>query len=310
MKFSHVVAEDTPKGIGANLFQRLLEQRLPGTVRVEVYPKATIYDDDTRLFDALRKGEVHIAVPSLAKNLAATGNAHKADIRPLQVFELPFLFGDLSSVHRFQTSETGRKLLTSVESQGLKGLAYWDSGMRVISANKPLQVPIDTREQTFRIEPSSVQEAQFAALGAATERLPFSMVYEALETGLVDGQQNTWSNIGSMHFHEVQSDFTETNHSYHGYMVITGAEFWDGLPHDIQREVQNVLSEVTDDVNRIALELNDSYRQEVIDSRSATVRELTAEEQSLWRKELRSVWTQFETEIGTDVIDAALEANN
>lgn len=297
IRFSHVVAENTPKGIGANLFKELAEERTKGRVKVTVFPNAIVANDD-EVLDALIHGEIQMAAPSLGK---LTGHAEV-----LHVFELPFLFNHIQDVHRFRDSATGQRLLDALVGQGIKALAYWDNGMRVISANQPLRLPSDVAGLSFRVEQSDVESAQFEILGAIPERLPFSMVYEALETGLVDGQQNAWSNISSQHFYENQKYFTETNHSYLGYMVITSVKFWDGLPADIREQLNEALRIATEEVNRIALEQSLEARQRVVDSGQAEILTLSVEQHEAWRVAMKPVWKRFEGAIGEEVLDAAL----
>jgi C4-dicarboxylate-binding protein DctP len=297
IKFSHVVSENTPKGIGAKLFKNLAEERTDGRVQVTIFPNSSVATDE-EVFDALIHDEVQLAAPSFGKFTSRT--------KVLQIFELPFLFSDIEAVHSFHASPTGRALLDSLLGQGIKGLTYWDNGMRVISANKPLRAPSDVAGLRFRVEPSDVQAAQFAALGALPEKLPFSMVYEALETGLVDGQQNAWSNISSKKFYEVQHYFTETNHSYLGYMVITSVKFWNGLPADIRSALKEVLREVTEKVNGIALEQARKHRQSVVDSGQAEILTLSKSEREAWRRAMRPVWQEFEHVIGKEIFDAAM----
>ena len=297
INFSHVVAENTPKGIGANLFKELAEMRTQGRVQVTVFPNASVADDD-EVFDALIHNEIQMAAPSFGKFSEWT--------EVLQVFDLPFLFKDINEVHRFQSSKTGQILLDSVTDQGVKGLAYWDNGLRVISANNPLRLPSDTKGLVFRVEPSDMQAAQFEVLNAIPEKLPFSMVYEALETGLIDGQQNAWSNIWSQKFYEHQKYFTETNHSYLGYMLITSTKFWNGLPKDIREELNSVIEDVTKEVNKRALEQSSEHRRRVQDSGKAEILILTPEQHEAWRDAMRPVWKSFESRIGKEIIDAAL----
>ena len=196
IKFSHVVAEDTPKDMGARLFQMLVEERLAGRVRVDVFADAIILDDDEAL-EALIHDKIQLAAPSLSKFSSLS--------QSIQVFDLPYLFTDIAAVHTFQTSEAGQSLLDSMLASGIKGLGYWDNGMRVMSAGKPLRIPEEARGLTFRINPSDVLEAQYKLLGAQVLKLPFSMLYETLETGLADGQENTWSNIRAIHLAPVLS---------------------------------------------------------------------------------------------------------
>jgi C4-dicarboxylate-binding protein DctP len=299
IRFSHVVGENTPKGIGANRFKQLTEERLAGKVRVEVYPSSRRFTDDEAL-TALLFGDLELAAPSLAKFRRFT--------KRLQVFDLPFLFDDVEAVHRFQASEPGQALLGTMVDRGIKGLAYWDNGMRVMSANKPLRTPADVEGLTFRIEPSRVMEMQYRALGATTLRLPFKKVFDALDIGLVDGQENAWSNIASQGFHKVQKSFTATSHSFLGYMVVTNAGFWEALPNDIRTTLEEILAEVSVEVNRIAAEQASSGQQAV--AAAANVLIPTAEEREAWRRTLQPVWQDFEQQIGKEIIEAALAAND
>jgi C4-dicarboxylate-binding protein DctP len=226
----------------------------------------------------------------------------------LQVVDLPFLFDDVEAVHRFQGGPTGQLLLDSLTPTGVKALAFWDNGMRVISATRPLRMPADVQGLRFRIVPSEIIEAQYKALKAVTFEMPFSRVYETMASGLIQGGENSWSNIYASRFYEVHRYITETNHSYLGYVVATSTRFWDSLPDDIREQLTQILAEVTEEVNRIASEQARSSRQEVIDQ-GVEVIELTAEEREAWVTALKPVWQQFEGEIGEEVIEAAVAAN-
>lgn len=304
IKFSHVVAESTPKGIGANLLKQQVEERLAGKVVVEVYPNSQLYDDN-KVMEALLLEDVQLAAPSLAKFGKYT--------KKLQVFDLPFLFDDIHAVDRFQNGPMGKKLLSSMEEHGYLGLGYWHNGMKQLSANQPLRQPINAKGLKFRIQQSDVLQAQFEALGAHPEKLAFAEVYNALQTGVVDGAENPWSNIYSKKFHEVQKYFSETNHGVLDYLLVTNAKFWKGLPEDIRTELEEIIAEVSAEVNKQALDLSENYRKRVIDfgkeTGKTTVLTLTKEELSQWREAMQPVWKKFEEEIGKEVIDAALMAN-
>lgn len=304
IKFSHVVAETTPKGIGANKFKQLVEQRLAGKVVVEVYPNSQLYGDDKEM-EALLLGDVQMIAPSLAKFGKYT--------KKLQVFDLPFLFNDLSAVDRFQTGPMGKQLLASMEDAGFLGLGYWHNGMKQLSANKPLRLPADVKGLKFRIQQSDVLQAQFETLGANPQKLAFAEVYNALQTGVVDGAENPWSNIYSKKFHEVQKYFSDTNHGVLDYLLVTHAKFWKGLPDDIRTELEKILAEVTAEVNKLAFDLEVQDRQKVIDFGKQTgkteVLTLTPEELTQWRDVMKPVWQKFEGDIGKDVIEAAMAAN-
>lgn len=300
IRFSHVTGENTPKGQGATLFKQLVDKRLAGKVQVEVHPRSRKFDDDQVML-ALLFGDVEMAAPSLAKFRSFSPS--------LQLFDLPFLFNDVEAVHRFQTSEAGRKLLDSMADRGIKGLAYWENGMRAMSANRPLHLPIDVKGLRFRVEPSEVIQTQYRVLGATTIPMPFGKVRDALRIGLVGGQENAWSNIYSQNFDEYQSHFLDLRHSYLGYMLVTSSGFWDGLPPDIRSALDQIIVEVTVEVNRIAREKAESDRQKVVAAGRAKVVTPTPEEREAWQRVLKPIWTQFEAEIGTALIEAAVQAN-
>ncbi|WP_115719830.1 TRAP transporter substrate-binding protein [Gallaecimonas mangrovi] len=301
IKFSHVVADSTPKGQGALLFKKLVEERLKGKVEVQVYPNSSLYGDGKEM-EALLLGDVQMIAPSLAKFGQYT--------KKLQVFDLPFLFKDIHAVDRFQHSPTGKELLKSMENNNITGLAYWHNGMKQLSANKPLRVPRDARGLKFRVQSSDVLDAQFKAVRANPRKMAFSEVYQGLQTGVVNGAENPWSNIYSQKFNEVQKYITESNHGVLDYMVITNTKFWNGLPADIRSQLSEILEEVTDKVNAEAWALNQKAKKAVIDSGTSQVIDLTPEERAQWVKAMKPVWKQFEGEIGSNVIEAAQAAND
>jgi C4-dicarboxylate-binding protein DctP len=300
IRFSHVTSEATPKGHGALLFKKLAEERLAGKVRVEIYPRALKFNDDQALL-ALLFGDVELAAPSFSK--------FRSFSRQMQVFDLPFLFSDVDAVNRFQRSEAGVKLLDSMLPHGIKGLAYWNNGMRVMSANRPLRTPRDFKRLRFRIEPSAVMQAQYRALGVATVPMPFKQVREALKMGLVTGQENAWSNIHSKGFHDFQKYFTEARHTFLGYMLVTNADFWTNLPAEIRVELDKIIQEVTAEVNNGAREKAKTDRQRVIDSKKAEVITLTDTELEEWRTVLTPIWKKFESQIGKEIMEQAMQAN-
>jgi C4-dicarboxylate-binding protein DctP len=300
IKFSHVTAEKGhPKGEAAALFAERVNERMKGKVRVEVYPNSQLYDDN-KVLEAMLLGDVQMAAPSLSKFEQYT--------LKFRLFDLPFLFDDIDAVDRFQNGDTGQALLRSMEDKGLLGLAYWHNGMKQMSANKPLIEPSDAKGLKFRIQTSDVIEAQFKALGAIPQKMAFSEVYGALQQGVVDGQENTWSNIYTKKFYEVQDGITETNHGIIDYLVVTSAEFWSGLPDDIRTELAAILKEVTEERNQLSTQINNENRQKIIDAGS-TVRTLTPEQRADWVKAMEPVWDQFQGEIGADLIEAAQAAN-
>ncbi|MBG0846801.1 TRAP transporter substrate-binding protein [Pseudomonas chengduensis] len=300
IKFSHVVADATPKGQGALLFKQLVEERLAGKVKVEVYPNSSLFGDANEL-EALRKNDVQLLAPSLAKFEQYT--------KQLQVFDLPFLFDDLDAVNRFQKRAKGRQLLRSMEDHNIVGLAYWHNGMKQLSATRALNMPGDANGLSFRIQPSAVLEAQFAQVGANSQKLPFSEVFKALQSGQVQGAENPWSNIYSQKLHEVQPFISETNHGVLDYMLVSNSRFWYGIPHQIRMELEAIIDEVTYVVNKQAEAANQADRQRIVDSGRSQVINLTAEQRQAWRDAMRPVWEQFQGQIGSDVIKAAQTVN-
>ena len=301
VKFSHVVADNTPKGQGALKFKEIAEQLLPGKVEVQVFPNSSLFGDGKEM-EALLLGDVHLIAPSLSKFDRYT--------KKVQLFDLPFLFDDMDAVDRFQQSEKGKELLNSMRNRGLQGLAYWHNGMKQLSTNKDtLQRPEDVKGLKFRIQASDVLEAQFRALNANPQKLAFSEVYQALQIGVVDGQENTWSNIYSQKFHEVHKTIAETNHGVIDYMVVTNAKWWDGLPADIRDGLQKAMDQATEFANAEAAKLNERDRQRIVEAGKAKVVKLSADDVAAWRKAMEPVLKKFEADIGADLIKAAQESN-
>ena len=300
IKFDHVVAEHTPKGQGALLFKKLAEERLPGQVKVEVYPNSSLFGDGKEM-EALLLGDVQLLAPSLAK--------FEHYSRPIQIFDLPFLFNDINALDRFQQSPQGQALLKSMEGKGLTGLGYWHNGMKQLSANKALYEPKDARGLKFRVQASAVLDEQFKALRAAPRKMSFAEVYQGLQTGVVNGTENTWSNYESQNVYEVQKFFTESDHGAIDYMVITNTKFWNGLPADVRSTLDAVMAEVTVEVNKQAEALNAASRQRIVDAGTSEIIILTPEQREMWREAMRPVWKKFEGDIGVDLIKAAEQAN-
>jgi len=300
VKFSHVVADGTPKGQGALMFKKLAEERLAGKVKVEVYPNSSLFGDGKEM-EALLLGDVQIIAPSLAKFEQYT--------KQVQIFDLPFLFDDMAAVDRFQHSPEGQGLLTSMESKGITGLAYWHNGLKQLSANKPLREPKDARGQKFRVQASAVLEEQFKAVRANPRKMSFAEVYQGLQTGVVNGAENPYSNIYSQKMHEVQKYITESNHGLLDYMLITNTKFWNGLPEDVRSELSKIVAEVTTEVNKQADDLNQGDKQRILDAGTTEIITLTPEQRAAWREAMKPVWKQFEGESGADLIKAAEAAN-
>ncbi|EXF45385.1 c4-dicarboxylate-binding protein [Pseudomonas sp. BAY1663] len=300
IKFAHVVADDTPKGKGALLLKKLVEERLAGKVRVEVYPNSTLVGDAEEM-QALFDNKVQLLAPSMSKFAPYT--------KKLQVFDLPFLFDDAEALQRFQKRETARQLLRSMADYGVYGLAYWNNGLKQLSATTALRTPQDASGLAFRIQPSPVLEAQFAAVGAKSVVLPFAKVYESLKGGVVQGAENPWSNILSQNMHSVQPYITESNHGVLDYMLITNNEFWLSMPFALRSELEGIILEVTQAVNREAAAVNQRDRERILASGRSQLITLTAEERQLWRDKMLPVWNAYEADIGADVIRAAMTVN-
>jgi len=300
IKFSHVVAENTPKGQMANKFRDLVHERLAGKVKVEVYPNSQLYGDN-KVLAAMLLGDVHLAAPSLSK--------FKKYTKKLQVFDLPFLFKDMAAVEKFQQGPAGQKLLKSMEKRGLLGLGYLHNGLKQLSASKPLKVPGDANGLKFRIQASDVLAAQFQAVGATPLKKPFSEVFTLLQTKAIDGQENTWSNIYSKKFFEVQEYITVSNHGLVDYLIVTSAKFWKSMPDDIRGDVTKALLESIAHGNKVAGEKAVSDRKRIIDSGRSKVLALSDAERQQWVDTMKPVWKKFEKQVGKDVIDAAVASN-
>ncbi len=296
IKFPHDLAPNTPKGLGADYFKRIVEERLPGRVAVEVYPSASLMDDQTSL-EALAFGEIQMIAISVSKLEGLT--------KRFQVFDLPFLFADMQQVEAFQASAVGRELLGELEGKGILGLAYWHNGMKHLTARTPLRTPADAKGLKFRIQDSDVLLEQFRAVGGNPQKMAYGEVYQALQMGAIDAQENTWSNIYASKFYEVQDFITESDHGYIGYLVAVNPEFWRGLPADARRVLDEAMAETTQHVNSIARMVNDDARADVLETGRTTLIELTPEQREQWRTAMRPVWDRFAPGIGPKVLEAA-----
>ncbi|WP_323017378.1 TRAP transporter substrate-binding protein [Castellaniella sp.] len=302
VKFSHVVADKTPKGQGALKFKELAEAALPGKVEVQVFPNSQLFGDGKEM-EALLLGDVQIIAPSLAKFDRYT--------KKLQIYDLPFMFNDMAALDRFQASPAGQSLLDSMTSKGIKGLAYWHNGLKQMSTNKDQLVrPEDIKGLKFRIQSSDVLEAQFRQLGANPQKLAFAEVYQALQTGVVDGAENPWSNIYSQKFHEVQKTIAITNHGALDYMVITNSGWWDGLPEDVRAGLKKAMDGATEYANQLASEINDRDQKLIAEAGKAKIQTLTKRDVAAWREAVRPVWTKFADQIGEDLIAKARASND
>ena len=300
IKFSHVTNTDKhPKGIAATLLATRVNAEMNGQACMEVYPSSSLYDDN-KVLEALLLGDVQLAAPSLSKFEKFT--------KKFRIFDLPFVFTDIQAVDRFQNSDSGQGLKNSMQSRGLQGLAFWHNGMKQLSANRPLVAPEDARDLKFRVQASDVLVAQFQQLGANPQKMAFKEVYGALQTGVVDGQENTWSNISGKKFFEVQDGVTETNHGIIDYLVVTSTDWWEGLPGDVRSDLAKILKEVTQLRNQESFATNQAARQNILDA-GGTIRTLTSAQRQKWAEAMKPVWSQFEDDIGAELIERALAAN-
>ncbi|MHC4048015.1 TRAP transporter substrate-binding protein [Bradyrhizobium sp. 23AC] len=299
IKFSHVVATDTPKGKGAEKFKELAEKYTGGKVKVEVYPNSTLYKDKEEL-EALQLGSVQMLAPSNSK-FGPLG------IREFEVFDLPYILPDLKTLRKVTEGPLGTRLLKLLDAKGITGLAYWDNGFKQMSANKKLIAPADYQGVKFRIQSSRVLQAQFKALSSLPQVMAFSEVYQALQTGVVDGQENTWSNIYTQKMHEVQKYITETNHGYIGYVVIVNKKFWDDLPADIRDPLTKAMKEATDFSNAQSQKENDDALAEIKKSGKSEIIKLTGEQDEAMRKAMEPVYKDAAGRIGQPLIDEFLK---
>ncbi|WP_448189066.1 TRAP transporter substrate-binding protein [Azospirillum sp. sgz301742] len=296
IKFSHVVAPDTPKGKGAEKFKELAEARTNGKVKIEVYPNSQLYKDKEEL-EALQLGAVQMLAPSLAK-FGPLG------AKEFEVFDLPYIFPNKEVLVRVTTGPVGKMLFQKLESKGITGLAYWDNGFKIMSANKPIHLPTDMKGLKLRIQSSKVLDSQMRALGALPQVMAFSEVYQALQTGVVDGTENPPSNMYTQKMHEVQKHATITNHGYLGYAVIVNKKFWDGLPTDIRTQLEGAMKDATAYANDIAQNENDVAMAQMKASGKTEFYTPTADELDAWRKALLPVHKEMESRVGKDLMDA------
>ncbi|WP_372991805.1 DctP family TRAP transporter solute-binding subunit [Sulfitobacter sp.] len=300
IKFSHVTNSDKhPKGIAATLLEQRVNDEMNGKACMEVFPNSTLYNDD-QVLEAMLQGDVQMAAPSLSKFEQFT--------KVFRIFDLPFMFKNIEAVDEFQNSDTGQEMKASMERRGLSGLQFWHNGMKQMSANKPLNVPSDANGLKFRVQASDVIKAQMEAIGASPQPMAFSEVYGALQTGVVDGQENTWSNIYGQKFFEVQDGTTETNHGVLDYMVVTSTDWWNGLPDDVRTQLATILEEVTVTRNAAVGQVDAEARQAILDTGSKIV-ELDAAGRQVWVDAMMPVWTEFTADVGQENIDAAQAIN-
>jgi len=300
IKFSHVVAVNTPKGKAAEEFKRLAEERTKGRVKVEVYPNSSLFKDGEEM-EALQLGSVQLLAPSLAK-FGPLG------VREFEVFDLPYIFDNYDELHKVTEGPVGAALFKKLDSKGITGLAYWDNGFKVMSSNKSIKVPADYKGQKMRIQSSKVLGDEMKALGAIPQVMAFSEVYQALQTGVVDGTENPPSNFYTQKMHEVQKYLALTDHGYLGYAVIANKKFWDGLPADVRTALEGAMKDATKFGNDIAKKENDEALDAVRKSGKTQILTLTADEKAAMKKALVPVHKENESRVGRETIQAVYQA--
>lgn len=299
IKFSHVTAATGhPKGEAAEAIAARINKEMNGKACMQVFPRSQLFDDN-KVMEALLLGDVQVAAPSLSKFESYT--------KKFRLFDLPFLFSDMNAVEKFTNGPKGQELLSVVSDKGYVGLSYIFNGLKHFSANKPLLVPEDAKGLKFRVQTSDVAVAMIEAMGANAQKLAFKEVYGALQTGVVNGQENTWSNIYKQKFFEVQDGATETNHQLLTYLAVTSKEWLDSLPEDVRTQFLTIFKEETNNANAKATEINAKSKQEIIKA-GGVVRTLTPEQRKIWVDTMKPVWAKFADDIGQDVIDAAVAA--
>jgi C4-dicarboxylate-binding protein DctP len=300
LKFSHVVAPNTPKGKGADLFRELGEKYTNGKVKIEVYPNSQLYKDKEEL-EALQLGAVQMLAPSLAK-FGPLG------AKEFEIFDLPFIFQDGTALRRVTEGPIGKDMLKKLDSKGITGLAFWDNGFKIMSANKPLKTPDDMLGMKMRIQSSKVLEAQMKAFGAVPQVMAFSEVYQALQTGVVDGTENPPSNMYTQKMHEVQKYATLTRHGYLGYAVIVNKKFWEDLPADVRAGLEKAMAEATVYANDIAQKENDDAFEAMVKSGKTEFHTPTPAERKAWLDAAKPVHKEMAGRVGKELIESIYKA--
>ena len=295
IKFSHVVANDTPKGKGALKFKELAEKYTNGKVKIEVYPNSSLYKDKEEI-EALQLGSVQMLAPSTAK-FAPLG------VKEFEALDLPWLFKDEATYAAAMKGPIGKWLFQKLEAKGITGLAYWDNGFHMTSANRPLLMPADFQELKIRISGSKIADRYFRDLGSIPQIMAFSEVYQALQTGVVDGCENTPSNYLTQKFHEVQKDITVSNHAHLQYAVIVNTKFWNGLPDDIRKQLDKAMDEATDYTNSIAVKENEDALAEIKKSGKTSLHYLTDDQRTAWQTAMRPTYGWAKGRVGQEVLD-------
>ena len=295
IKFSHVVANDTPKGKGALKFKELAEKYTDGKVKIEVYPNSSLYKDKEEI-EALQLGSVQMLAPSTAK-FAPLG------IREFEALDLPWLFKDDETYSNAMKGTIGKWLFQKLEAKGITGLAYWDNGFHMVSSSRALMKPEDFKGLKFRISGSKIADQYFRLMGSIPQIMAFSEVYQALQTGVVDGCENTASNYLTQKFYEVQKDITVSYHAHLQYAVIVNSKFWSGLPPDVRTQVEKAMKEATDYTNLIAHQENEDALAEIKKAGKTKLHYLTDADRKAWQEAMRPTYTWAKGRVGQEVLD-------
>lgn len=301
IKFSHITSTNKhPKGIAASLLAKRINQEMDSKACMVVFPNAILYDDD-KIVEAVLNNEIQLAAPSLSKFEPFT--------KKLRIFDLPFMFKNIDAVNAFQNSKAGDAIKNSMQPHGIQGLAFWHSGMKQFSANKPLRQPRDAQGLKFRVMASEIAVEQIKVLEGFPQQIAFNEVYSALQQRIIDGQENTWANIYGKKLFEVQDSITETNHGVLNYLVVTSVDWLKSLPDDVRTEFLTIVKEVTEERNQKSYEINYANRQAILDAGGDIVT-LTNRERRQWTKAMRPVWKKFREDIGQNSIKIVQRINH
>jgi C4-dicarboxylate-binding protein DctP len=296
IKFSHVAAVDTPKGKGAQKFKELAEERTKGKVKVELYPNSQLYKDKEEL-EALQLGAVQMLAPVPSK-FGPMG------LKEFEALDMPYLLTSEEALHKVTRGPIGQGLLKKLDAKGVIGLAFWDNGFRVMTSNKPMHLPGDMKGLKMRINSSKVNDAIIRSVGALPQTLAFSEVYQALQSGVVDGTDGNISNLYTQKQFEVQKHLTVTNHTYSGYVVIANKKFWDGLPPDIRITLEGAMKDATAYNDQIAMSDTATALAGIKASGKTTVYSLTPTERQAWINAMMPVQQEMAARVGKDTVEA------
>jgi C4-dicarboxylate-binding protein DctP len=301
IKFSHVVAPDAPKGKAAVVFKELAEKYTNGKVKVEIYPNSSLYKDKEEL-EALQLGSVQLLAPSISK-FGPLG------VKEFDIFDLPFLASDDARAHEMMLSPMMGELNQKLAAKGVSALSYWDNGATVFTANRPLIWPDDFRGLKLRIQGGKVQDAVARELGALPQILAFSQVYQSLQTGVVDGEDNVPSNILTQKFYEVQKHLTVSFHGRITYALITNKTFWNSLPEDVRKQLDRAVKESTEFFNATAAKDNADALEKIKASGKTEIHLLTDAERKAWIAKLMPVHAEMQARFGKDFIERVYKAS-